>query len=74
VIDLLIENVGTVVTGRLDDPVVEASSIFVDDGVISEVGATATDANVVVDAAGGTVTSGLLDSHVHPTFGDYTPR
>lgn len=28
----------------------------------------------VVDAAGATVVPGLVDSHVHTTFGDYTPR
>jgi len=29
---------------------------------------------VVIDAAGATVVPGLIDSHVHTTFGDYTPR
>jgi enamidase len=28
----------------------------------------------VVDVAGATVVPGLIDSHVHTTFGDYTPR
>lgn len=28
----------------------------------------------VVDAAGATLIPGLIDSHVHTTFGDYTPR
>jgi enamidase len=28
----------------------------------------------IVDAAGATVVPGLIDSHVHTTFGDYTPR
>ena len=30
--------------------------------------------DVVVDAAGATAIPGLIDSHVHITFGDYTPR
>jgi enamidase len=29
---------------------------------------------VVVDAAGATVVPGLIDSHFHSTFGDFTPR
>jgi enamidase len=31
-------------------------------------------ADVVIDAAGTTAIPGLIDSHVHITFGDYTPR
>ena len=32
------------------------------------------DADVVIDAGGMTAIPGLIDSHVHVTFGDYTPR
>jgi len=31
-------------------------------------------ADVVIDADGTTAIPGLIDSHVHTTFGDYTPR
>ena len=31
-------------------------------------------ADVVIDAGGMTAIPGLIDSHVHITFGDYTPR
>ena len=38
-------------------------------------GATdADDCDVVIDAGGTTAIPGLIDSHVHITFGDYTPR
>jgi enamidase len=32
------------------------------------------DHETIVDAAGATLVPGLIDSHVHSTFGDYTPR
>jgi len=72
--DTLITNLGGIVTGDVDDPLADADSVAVTDGRISEVGATATDADTVVDAQGLTLTPGLIDSHVHPVFGDYTPR
>lgn len=72
--DVLIRNVGTVVTGDLDDPIADVSSIHVVDGVIAEVGATATSAGTVIDAKGTTVVPGLVDGHVHPVAGGYTPR
>ncbi len=69
---LLIENIGAMLTGDIDDPESDASSLFVDDGVIQEVGATQTDADIVIDARGLTVLPGLIDSHSHPGFGDFT--
>ena len=70
---LLIKNIGTLVTGDLRRPVAEASSVYVEDGLIVEVGSARTDADTVIDARGLTVTPGLIDTHVHPTFGDFTP-
>lgn len=69
---LLVENVGMLVTGRLDAPIADASSMYIEDSVIREVGVTTTTADEVVNAEGLTVTPGLINSHVHPTFGDYT--
>jgi enamidase len=48
------------------------------DGRIAEVGKAAevdtAGAAKTVDAKGTTVAPGLIDSHVHPVFGDWTPR
>jgi enamidase len=76
----LITNLGTVVTGDLDAPLADADSILVEDGRIAALGrgltpdAGAGGAAQVVDAKGSTAFPGLIDSHAHPVFGDFTPR
>ena len=73
-----IVNIGVIVTGDLKSPVRSGDSILLDNGVIAEIGTLSSDkvagCDVVVDAAGTTAIPGLIDSHVHITFGDYTPR
>ncbi|MFB6311025.1 MAG: amidohydrolase family protein [Salinirussus sp.] len=72
--DLLIENIGRIATGRLDEPIADADAIAVEDGMISGVGTAAAGAETVIDANGLTLTPGLIDAHVHPVAGEYTPR
>ena len=71
-------NIGTLLTGALEAPVGAADTILMADGLITQVGtASAAEVeacDVVIDAAGATVMPGLIDSHVHITFGDFTPR
>jgi enamidase len=73
-----IVNIGTIVTGDLAHPFAKGDGILIRDGMIVEIGTLSTDAvtacDVVIDAAGTTAVPGLIDSHVHITFGDYTPR
>ena len=73
-----IVNIEKVLTGSLENPVAEADSIILADGKIETVGtASAADVSacdVVIDAAKSIAAPGLIDSHVHITFGDYTPR
>ena len=45
---VVIKNIGLLLSGDLDKPVLDADTIVVNDG--------------------------LIDSHVHPVFGDWTPR
>jgi enamidase len=75
---LVVRNIGTLLSGALERPVLEADTIVAQGGVIREVGKAgevdAGQADVVVDANGTTVVPGLIDSHVHPVFGDWTPR
>jgi enamidase len=71
----LIRNIGQIVSGDVDRPRLDGDSIVVQDGHIAAVGrALDEDADTVIDARGSTVMPGLIDSHVHPVFGDFTPR
>jgi enamidase len=76
--DLVIRNIGQVVTGDLAEPLSDGDVVVVRDGKIAYVGngAGANDQGIanVIDAAGATVMPGLCDNHVHPVIGDYTPR
>jgi enamidase len=70
----LIKNIGTLVTGDLRNPLSPADSIYVEDGLIRELGTgIAREADTVIDAQGTTALPGLIDSHSHPTFGEFTP-
>lgn len=73
-----IVNLGTIVTGDLAAPFSDADGILMQDGRIAAIGtlsaAQTAACDVVIDAAGCTAIPGLIDSHVHITFGDYTPR
>jgi enamidase len=71
----LIRNIGQIVTGDLGRPLAEGDSIVIDGGLIAAVGrGLDADADTVIDARGTTVIPGLIDSHCHPVFGDFTPR
>src|SRR5271169_3724353 len=71
-------NLGTIVSGDWSAPFVEGDTVIVHDGRIAKVGtadaAEVEACDVVIDAGGMTAIPGLIDSHVHVTFGDYTPR
>ncbi|WP_419918051.1 amidohydrolase family protein [Candidatus Poriferisocius sp.] len=68
-------NIGTLLTGDVVDPYGTATSMLIENGVITRLGdTTATDGEQVIDAGGATVGPGLIDSHCHVVLGDYTPR
>ena len=73
-----IVNLGVILTGDWREPVAAGDSIVTDGGKITHVGTAAAaqiaQCDVVIDADGATAIPGLIDSHVHITFGDYTPR
>ena len=75
---VIIRNIGLLLSGELDRPILDADTVVVIDGLISAVGKEAdcdtAQADQVIDACGTCVCPGLIDSHVHPVFGDWTPR
>src|SRR4051812_26719128 len=75
---VVIRNIGLLLSGDIDRPVLDADTIVVRDGVIAAVGKEADvdtdEADTVIDARRTTLAPGLIDSHVHPVFGDWTPR
>ncbi len=61
----------------MDKPYCEGDAVLIKDGLIAVIGGNSlaeSDADLVVDVQGATVAPGLIDSHVHPVLGDYTPR
>jgi enamidase len=75
---IAIVNLGQIVSGDWRDPFAAGDTILTDGDRVAQVGtapaAAVEAADVVIDAGGMTAIPGLIDSHVHVTFGDYTPR
>ena len=75
---VVIRNIGLLLSGDIDRPVLDADTIVVHDGLIVAVGKEADldtgEPDLLIDARKTCVAPGLIDSHVHPVFGDWTPR
>jgi len=75
---IALTNLGQIVSGNWRDPFAPGDTIIIDGDRIAAVGTAPANAvaaaDVVIDAGGMTAIPGLIDSHVHITFGDYTPR
>jgi enamidase len=74
--DLAVVNAAKVVSGDVDAPITDADSVLVRDGLIAEVGRGLDPGDIekVIDCGGATVMPGLIDSHIHPVIGDFSPR
>jgi enamidase len=71
----LIKGIGQIVSGDIERPLLDGDSLVIDDGKFLAVGRGLDgEADTVIDAHGSTVIPGLIDSHCHPVFGDFTPR
>ena len=74
--NLVIKNIGTIFTGDIRQPLVNGPvSLFIEEGKIKAIEqGSDLKGDQVIDASGMTVCPGLIDSHTHPVFGDFTPR
>jgi len=75
---LVIRNIGLLLSGDLERPILEADTVVVSDGLIRAIGKEKEldcgEATNIVDANAAALVPGLIDSHVHPVAGDWTPR
>ena len=75
---VVIKNIGLLLSGDIDRPILDADTVVVIDGLITQVGhqkdCDLEGAQTVIDAQKTALCPGLIDSHVHPVFGDWTPR
>ena len=75
---VVIKNIGLLLSGDIDQPILQADTIVVMDGIITAVGRfkelDTEGAKTTIYVRQTCVAPGLIDSHVHPVFGDWTPR
>lgn len=75
---VVIKNIGLLLSGDLETPILDADTLIVNDGRIAAVGrykdCDVEGADRIIDCRGTAVAPGLIDSHVHPVAGDWTPR
>jgi enamidase len=75
---LVIRNIGLLLSGNLENPILDVDTVVADGGKITVVGkekeVDTEGATTVIDAKGTALAPGLIDSHVHPVAGDWTPR
>jgi enamidase len=75
---LLIRNIGLLLSGDLDRPILDADTVVVEGGRIHAIGKEkemdCARAAGIIDAKGTALVPGLIDSHVHPVAGEWTPR
>src|SRR5204862_2536042 len=75
---MVIRNIGLLLSGDLDKPILDADTVVaVGDRIVAvgrEKDVDTSGATTMIDAKGVALAPGLIDSHVHPVCGDWTPR
>lgn len=75
---LVITNIAQILSGKLEEPLIDGNCVICEDGLITAIGnekdLDTSQATTTVNANDTWLSPGLIDSHVHPVIGDYTPR
>ena len=75
---LVVRNIGMILSGKIEQPVLDGDCVVTVGGRIKDFGfekdLDVDKSDAIIDANGVTLAPGLIDSHVHPVVGDYTPR
>ena len=75
---LVVTNIAQILSGKLEEPLIDGDCLICEEGVITAIGnekdLNTAQATTTVNANGTWLSPGLIDSHVHPVIGDYTPR
>src|SRR5580700_2619913 len=75
---LVIRNIGLLLSGDFTNPILDADTVVAVGDRIAAVGkekdVDTSGATSSIDAKGTALAPGLIDSHVHPVCGDWTPR
>ena len=70
----IVANIGEFFTGDIAAPTAPVHSLLIEEGTIRSLDPPEdTPCDSVLDARGGAVMPGLIDGHVHPVFGEWTP-
>ncbi|MBI4286787.1 MAG: amidohydrolase family protein [Chloroflexi bacterium] len=74
----LIHNIGTLVSGDISHPILEADAVLIEEGLIVDTGSYEAlkddNINLDIDIQGMTLCPGLIDAHVHAGISDWSPR
>ncbi|WP_031464551.1 amidohydrolase family protein [Sciscionella sediminilitoris] len=70
---LLIEDIGVLVPGSPGRSPIRDTTLLIEDGIVAGIGTDHPSPDRVLSAGGLDVIPGLVDGHVHPTFGEWTP-
>ena len=71
---LLIHNIGEFFTGDIAKPMAPVKSLLVENGKVAALAPIGEiKADTIIDAKGSAVLPGLVDGHVHPVMGEWTP-
>jgi enamidase len=75
---VVVRNIGLLLSGDLARPILDADTVISTGDRIIAVGKEkdldTSVATLMIDAKGAALAPGLIDSHVHPVCGDWTPR